>query len=206
MSGSSTKWWLPKRDCAKRSSASAVTRKSCSPASMADPVGFALFFHNYSTFLGKPGIYLEDLFVRPEARGRGIGKRLLTWLARTTVDRDCGRLEWSVLDWNEPSIGFYRSLGAVLKDEWQIFRLTGRRAYGAGERRARPLVDDGRDPCLHLRSPSTPWCRNFRSPGWRGRRRYRRGARRSCRHAGKAACAGRRRRKAGWPLRPAIAR
>jgi GNAT superfamily N-acetyltransferase len=90
-----------------------------------DPVGFALFFHNYSTFLGKPGIYLEDLFVRPEARGRGIGKRLLTWLAQTTVERDCGRLEWSVLDWNEPSIGFYRSLGAVLKKEWQIFRLTG---------------------------------------------------------------------------------
>ena len=91
----------------------------------ADPVGFALFFHNYSTFLGKPGIYLEDLFVRPEARGRGIGKRLLAWLAQATVERDCGRLEWSVLDWNEPSIGFYRSLGAELKDEWQIFRLTG---------------------------------------------------------------------------------
>ncbi len=89
------------------------------------PVGFALFFHNYSTFLGKPGIYLEDLFVRPEARGRGIGKRLLTWLARTAVDRNCGRLEWAVLDWNEPSIGFYKSLGAILKDEWQIFRLTG---------------------------------------------------------------------------------
>jgi GNAT superfamily N-acetyltransferase len=90
-----------------------------------EPVGFALFFHNYSTFLGKPGIYLEDLFVRPEARGRGIGKRLLTWLAQTAVARDCGRLEWAVLDWNEPSIGFYRSLGAVLKSEWQIFRLTG---------------------------------------------------------------------------------
>ena len=90
-----------------------------------DPVGFALFFHNYSTFLGKPGIYLEDLFVRPEARGHGIGKRLLAWLAQTTVERDCGRLEWAVLDWNEPSIGFYRSLGAVLKDEWQIFRLSG---------------------------------------------------------------------------------
>jgi GNAT superfamily N-acetyltransferase len=90
-----------------------------------DPVGFALFFHNYSTFLGKPGIYLEDLFVRPEARGRGIGKRLLAWLAQTTVARDCGRLEWAVLDWNEPSIGFYRSLGAILKSEWQIFRLTG---------------------------------------------------------------------------------
>ena len=90
-----------------------------------DPVGFALFFHNYSTFLGKPGIYLEDLFVRPEARGRGIGKQLLAWLAQTAVARDCGRLEWAVLDWNEPSIGFYRSLGAILKSEWQIFRLSG---------------------------------------------------------------------------------
>ena len=90
-----------------------------------EPVGFALFFHNYSTFLGKPGIYLEDLFVRPEMRGRGLGKRLLAWLAQTTLERDCGRLEWAVLDWNEPSINFYRNLGAVLKKEWQIFRLTG---------------------------------------------------------------------------------
>ncbi len=90
-----------------------------------EPMGFALFFHNYSTFLGKPGIYLEDLFVRPEARGRGLGKRLLTWLAKTTVERDCGRLEWAVLDWNAPSIGFYKSLGAMHKSEWQIFRLTG---------------------------------------------------------------------------------
>jgi GNAT superfamily N-acetyltransferase len=90
-----------------------------------EPLGFALFFHNYSTFLAKPGIYLEDLFVHPEARGHGLGKRLLTWLAKTTVERGCGRLEWSVLDWNEPSIGFYRSLGAVHKHEWQIFRLTG---------------------------------------------------------------------------------
>ena len=90
-----------------------------------EPVGFALFFHNYSTFLGKPGIYLEDLFVYPEHRGHGIGTALLRWLARTTVERDCGRLEWSVLDWNEPSIGFYKSLGAVMKTEWQIFRLTG---------------------------------------------------------------------------------
>jgi len=89
------------------------------------PVGFALFFHNYSTFLGKPGIYLEDLFVNPEARGRGVGKRLLQWLAKTAVERDCGRLEWAVLDWNEPSIRFYESLGAILKSEWQIFRLAG---------------------------------------------------------------------------------
>jgi GNAT superfamily N-acetyltransferase len=88
------------------------------------PVGFALFFHNYSTFLAQPGIYLEDLFVNPEVRGRGIGKLLLQWLAKTAVERDCGRLEWSVLDWNEPSILFYKSLGAVPMSEWQIFRLT----------------------------------------------------------------------------------
>jgi GNAT superfamily N-acetyltransferase len=90
-----------------------------------EPVGFALFFHNYSTFLGRPGIYLEDLFVRPEARGQGIGKRLLTWLAQLAVERGCGRLEWAVLDWNEPSIAFYESLGAKPMDEWRIFRLTG---------------------------------------------------------------------------------
>jgi GNAT superfamily N-acetyltransferase len=89
------------------------------------PVGFALFFHNFSTFKGRPGIYLEDLFVRPEARGRGIGKRLLVHLARTALERRCARLEWAVLDWNEPSIGFYRSLGAVPMDEWTTFRLTG---------------------------------------------------------------------------------
>ena len=91
----------------------------------AEPVGFALFFHNFSTFKGQPGIYLEDLFVRPEARGRGIGKRLLAHLARTAVERGCARLEWAVLDWNEPSIGFYRGLGAVPMDEWTVFRLTG---------------------------------------------------------------------------------
>lgn len=91
----------------------------------AEPVGFALFFHNFSTFKGQPGIYLEDLFVRPEARGRGIGRRLLAYLARKAVERGCARLEWAVLDWNEPSIGFYRSLGAVPMDEWTVFRLTG---------------------------------------------------------------------------------
>ena len=90
-----------------------------------EPVGFALFFHNFSTFLGQPGLYLEDLFVLPEARGHGVGRHLLQWLAQTTIDRGCGRLDWSVLDWNEPSIGFYRSLGAVCMDEWKIFRLTG---------------------------------------------------------------------------------
>ena len=89
------------------------------------PVGFALFFHNFSTFLGQPGIYLEDLFVRPEARGRGVGEQLLAWLARTALERGCARLDWSVLDWNEPAIGFYRRLGAVALDEWTGFRLSG---------------------------------------------------------------------------------
>jgi GNAT superfamily N-acetyltransferase len=103
----------------------------------AEPVGFALFFHNFSTFKGRPGIYLEDLFVRPEARGRGIGRQLLAHLARTAVARDCARLEWAVLDWNEPSIGFYRNLGAVPMDEWTTFRLTGESlALLAGSARA----------------------------------------------------------------------
>jgi len=89
------------------------------------PVGFALFFHNFSTFIGKPGIYLEDLFVRPQARGRGIGRRLLAWLARTTLERGCARLDWAVLDWNAPSIAFYCSDGAVAQDEWTIMRVSG---------------------------------------------------------------------------------
>jgi GNAT superfamily N-acetyltransferase len=89
------------------------------------PVGFALFFHNYSTFLGRPGIYLEDLFVDVEHRGKGYGKALLAHLAKLTRERNCGRLEWSVLDWNEPSIRFYKSLGAVPMDEWTIYRVTG---------------------------------------------------------------------------------
>ena len=88
-------------------------------------VGFALFFHNFSTFLGRAGIYLEDLFVLPEYRGMGYGKALLKKLARITVERKCGRLEWSCLDWNQPSIDFYRSLGAVSMDEWTTYRLTG---------------------------------------------------------------------------------
>ena len=89
------------------------------------PRGFALFFHNFSTFLGLPGFYLEDLFVQPEFRGRGIGKALLLRLARLAVERGYGRVEWSVLDWNEPAIQFYKSLGAKPMDEWTIFRLTG---------------------------------------------------------------------------------
>lgn len=89
------------------------------------PAGFALFFHNFSTFLGKPGIYLEDLFVLPELRSHGIGKGLLKRLAQIAVERNCGRLEWSVLNWNKPAIDFYLSLGAGPMDEWTVYRLTG---------------------------------------------------------------------------------
>ena len=89
------------------------------------PQGFALFFHNFSTFEGRPGIYLEDLFVSPEARGSGLGKALLTHLAALCTERDCARLEWSVLDWNAPAIGFYQSLGARLMDEWTVMRVDG---------------------------------------------------------------------------------
>lgn len=89
------------------------------------PTAFALFFHNFSTFLGRPGIYLEDLFVKPEFRRKGYGKIMLSELAKIAIDRNCGRLEWSVLDWNTPAIDFYKSLGAVPMDEWTTFRLTG---------------------------------------------------------------------------------
>ncbi|MEW6638452.1 MAG: GNAT family N-acetyltransferase [Actinomycetota bacterium] len=89
------------------------------------PAGFALFFHNFSTFLGRPGLYLEDLYVRPEFRGEGVGKALLTHLARLATERGCGRLEWWVLDWNEPAIRFYRRLGAVPMDDWTVYRLSG---------------------------------------------------------------------------------
>lgn len=88
-------------------------------------VGFALYFHNFSTFLGRAGIYLEDLFVLPEHRGHGYGKALLKRLAAITVERGCGRLEWSCLDWNAPSIAFYKSMGAAPMDEWTVYRLTG---------------------------------------------------------------------------------
>lgn len=89
------------------------------------PAGFALFFQNYSTFLGRPGIYLEDLFVKPEFRRNGFGKMLLAHLAKIAVERNCGRLEWSVLDWNTPAIDFYKSLGALDLHDWTMFRLTG---------------------------------------------------------------------------------
>lgn len=88
-------------------------------------VGFALWFHSFSTFLGRRGLYLEDLFVLPDWRGKGIGRALLGHLARVAVARGCGRMEWSVLNWNEPAIGFYRSMGAKAMDEWTVYRLTG---------------------------------------------------------------------------------
>lgn len=97
------------------------------------PVGFALFFHNFSTFTGKPGLYLEDLFVYPEYRGKGYGKALLTRLASIAVDRDCGRMEWAVLDWNTPAIDFYKSLGAKLMEGWTINRVAGEALVRLGE-------------------------------------------------------------------------
>ena len=88
------------------------------------PIGFAVFFHNFSTWLGRPGLYLEDLFVKPEARGKGYGRALLIHLAKIARDRGCGRMEWAVLDWNEPAIQFYKKIGAVPMKEWRIFRMT----------------------------------------------------------------------------------
>jgi GNAT superfamily N-acetyltransferase len=90
-----------------------------------EPFGFALFFHNYSTFLARPGVYLEDLYVRPELRGRGYGRALLARLAAVATERNCGRVEWAVLNWNEPAIRFYRSLGALPMDQWTVYRVTG---------------------------------------------------------------------------------
>ena len=89
------------------------------------PVSFAIFFHNYSTFLGRPGLYLEDLYVKPEMRGKGFGKAMLAYLARLTIERGCGRFEWWVLDWNEPAIGFYKKLGATPMSDWTVYRVTG---------------------------------------------------------------------------------
>jgi GNAT superfamily N-acetyltransferase len=89
------------------------------------PVGFAVYFYNFSTWLGRPGLYLEDLFVKPEKRGKGYGRALLVELAKIARERGCGRMEWAVLNWNEPAINFYRSLGAKPMDEWTVFRLTG---------------------------------------------------------------------------------
>ena len=98
------------------------------------PVGMALFFHNFSTFLMKPGIYLEDLFVQPDYRGQGIGKALLLHVGNLALERGCGRFEWSVLDWNAPAIAFYQSMGAEIKPEWQICRVTGEALERFGEK------------------------------------------------------------------------
>ena len=91
----------------------------------ATPVAYALFFHNLSTFTGRPGIYLEDIYVQPEVRGKGFGKSMLSYIAKLAVERNCTRVEWSVLDWNEPSIQFYRSIGAIPLEEWTVQRLHG---------------------------------------------------------------------------------
>ena len=99
-------------------------RKCCLRSKRESPVGFAVYFHNFSTWLGRPGLYLEDLFVKPEKRGKGYGRALLVELAKIARDRGCGRMEWAVLDWNEPAIKFYRTLGAKPMDEWTVFRLT----------------------------------------------------------------------------------
>ncbi len=90
-----------------------------------EPVGFAIFFHNFSTFMGKRGLYLEDLFIKPEFRGNGFGKAMLIRLAQIAEERNCGRFEWAVLDWNESAIGFYKKLGALPLEDWRVFRLTG---------------------------------------------------------------------------------
>ena len=97
------------------------------------PVRFAVFFHNFSTFLGQAGLYLEDLYIKPEMRGKGLGKTILSFLAGLALERNCGRLEWWVLDWNEPSIQFYKKLGAVPMDEWTVFRVTGETLKKLGE-------------------------------------------------------------------------
>lgn len=95
-----------------------------------ESVGFALFFHNFSTFLGRPGIYLEDLYIKPEMRGKGFGKIILSFLGKLAVERKCGRVEWSCLDWNEPSIKFYKQMGAVPMEEWTVYRVTGKDLNG----------------------------------------------------------------------------
>jgi GNAT superfamily N-acetyltransferase len=106
-----------------------------------EPAGFALWFYNYSTFLAKPGLYLEDLFVLPAFRGRGVGKALLAHLAGIAVARGCGRMEWSVLDWNAPAIGFYKKLGAAVLEDWRTCRLTGDTLHAlAGQKNAGDLV------------------------------------------------------------------
>ena len=113
-----------------------------------EPVGYALFFPTFSTFLGKPGLYLEDLYVRPAARGFGVGRKLLEHLARITVERGWGRLEWSVLDWNEPSIAFYKKMGARPMDEWTVFRLAGQKLAELADRKIGRLGDSEKPKSL----------------------------------------------------------
>jgi GNAT superfamily N-acetyltransferase len=112
------------------------------------PVGFALFFHNFSTWVGRPGLYLEDLFVKPEKRGKGYGRALLVQLAKIARDRGCGRMEWAVLNWNEPAINFYRSLGAKPMDEWTVFRLT---REGIARLASEERLEEGHPPSPRLR-------------------------------------------------------
>ena len=109
----------------------------------AEAAGFALFFHNFSTFLGRPGLYLEDLFVRPHFRGRGYGRALLVYLARLAIERGCGRFEWAVLDWNASAIGFYQGLGATILPDWRITRVTGPALTSLAEQ---PLLQNGKTP------------------------------------------------------------
>ena len=92
---------------------------------MGKPAGFAIFFYNFSTFLGKPGIYIEDLFVSPEFRGKGLGKLIFSFIAKLAIQRNCGRVEWTVLTWNEPAINFYKKIGALPKDEWMLYKING---------------------------------------------------------------------------------
>ena len=115
----------PAAECVLAFADAAIRNTAGSAASATVPAGFAIFFTNYSTFLAQPGLYLEDLFVKPEFRGQGIGKALLLHLAQLANARSCGRMEWAVLDWNQPAIDFYESLGARRMREWQICRLTG---------------------------------------------------------------------------------
>lgn len=120
-----------------------------------EPVSFALFFHNFSTFVGRPGLYLEDLFVKPDVRRRGIGRRMLAYLAHLAKERGCGRLEWSVLDWNEPAIDFYRSLAAAPMRDWTVHRISG----GALDRLAKEFSKAVSDP-----NPQRRPRRNFVRP------------------------------------------
>ena len=130
----STRWWPPSPGWPRSCSGPSGGRGGLAEIDGA-PVGFALFFHNFSTFLGRPGLFLEDLYVQPHARGAGVGRALLRHLAGVAVERGCGRMDWNVLDWNEPAIGFYKKLGADVLPDWRTCRVTGDalRALAASE-------------------------------------------------------------------------